>query len=98
MSYYSPKLLAVFTFFTAVVNSCSFPALGLISGKFQFLLITYAYNPNFVQERDELLAYWIALCVVIGAFVGLERVLIGICGENLTFNVRLELIRGIMYK
>lgn len=98
MSYYAPKLLAIFTFFTAVVNSCSFPALGLITGKFQFILITYDINPNFIAERNEWLIYWCILCCVIGVFNGTERILIGICGENLTYSVRLELIRGIMYK
>jgi hypothetical protein len=34
MSYYAPKILAVFTFFTAIVNSFSFPILGLITSKF----------------------------------------------------------------
>ena len=30
MSYYTPKMLSVFTFFTALANSASFPVLGLI--------------------------------------------------------------------
>lgn len=34
MSYYTPVLLSVFTFMTAIVNSCAFPGLGLITGKF----------------------------------------------------------------
>jgi ABC-type bacteriocin/lantibiotic exporter with double-glycine peptidase domain len=32
-------LLAVFTFFTAIVNSASFPVLGLVTAKFQFILL-----------------------------------------------------------
>lgn len=98
MSYYSPKLLAAFTFFTAIVNAASFPLLGLIMGKFQFILITARYDPDFIEKRNEWLIYWVILCVVIGLFNGTERTLMGICGENLTYSVRLDLIRGIMYK
>lgn len=61
-------------------------------------MITYQYNPDFIEERNRWLIYWVLLCVVIGLFNGTERILIGICGENLTFKVRLELVRGIMYK
>jgi ATP-binding cassette subfamily B (MDR/TAP) protein 1 len=57
-----------------------------------------AYDPNFVKERNEWLIYWVILCCIIGIFNGLERTLIGVCGENLTYSVRLELIRSIMYK
>ena len=98
MSYYAPKILAVFTFFTAVVNSFSFPILGLITSKFQFIMFTQPFNPDFVKQRNEWLIYWCILCAVIGTFNAIERILIGVCGENLTFNVRGQLIRGIMYK
>jgi hypothetical protein len=42
--------------------------------------------------------YWVLTCFAIAIVNGLERSLIGMAGENLTFNVRKELIRGMMYK
>ncbi len=61
-------------------------------------MFTQPFNPDFVKQRNEWLIYWCILCAVIGTFNAIERILIGVCGENLTFNVRGQLIRGIMYK
>jgi ABC-type multidrug transport system fused ATPase/permease subunit len=36
--------------------------------------------------------------VVLGLFNGLEKILFGTTGENLTSNVRKDLIRGVIYK
>lgn len=98
MSYYSPKALSVLAFFTALVNSCSFPVLGLIIAQFQYILFKAAYDPNFIYDRDHWIGYWIVASVIIGAFNAMERISIGVAGENLTFNVRCELVRGILYK
>ncbi len=35
---------------------------------------------------------------LIGIFNAIERISIGVAGENLTFNVRCELVREILYK
>jgi ABC-type bacteriocin/lantibiotic exporter with double-glycine peptidase domain len=48
--------------------------------------------------RDNWIVYWILVILGISFFNGLERIMIGICGENLTFNVRKDLVRGILYK
>ena len=47
--------------------------------------------------RDHILAYSI-YCVMNGILKGVESLLIGIAGENLTAKVRMELMKGILYK
>jgi len=50
MSYYKPKYLSVVTFFAAMVNSLSFPVLGLVSAKVLiYSYKTYRINPNFTK-------------------------------------------------
>ena len=51
-----------------------------------------------MTDRNTWIIYWICCFVGLSIFNFFERALIGIVGENLTFNVRKELIRGIMYK
>lgn len=98
MKCYTPKWMVAASFLTAIVNSLSFPLLGLVVAKFQFILMKAAYDPDFVAERDLWIVLWISLCVLIGCFNGTERSMIGICGENLTFNVRKQTVRGIIFK
>ena len=98
MSYYSPKVLAVLSFLTAIINAAAFPGLGLMSAKFQYIMFKAGYDPNYVFDRDHWIVYWILVVIGMSFFSGLERILIGICGENLTYNVRTELVRGILYK
>jgi len=38
------------------------------------------------------------LILLLCAFNSTERICLGVTGENLTFNVRKELVRGILYK
>lgn len=42
--------------------------------------------------------YWLLLCIAIGLMSGTERSLFGVMGESLTFRVRKELIRGVIFK
>lgn len=44
------------------------------------------------------LGIWFGIVVTIGIFNATERSMIGMCGENLTFNVRKQTVRGIMFK
>lgn len=98
LSYYNPKMFAVLTFLTAVINSGNFPILGLVVSKFQFILFKADYDPNFVEDRNNWLVYWVLIICVIGVFSAAERMMLGVAGENLTNSVRKDLLRGIIYK
>lgn len=98
LSYYNPKMFAVLTFLTAVVNSANFPVLGLVVSKFQFIMFKADYDPNFVEDRNNWLVYWVLIICVIGVFSAAERMMLGVAGENLTNSVRKDLLRGIIYK
>lgn len=99
MSYYNPKWMAVLTFIFGILNSLSFPILGLIQAKFQYILFEAYYGaPDFAKQRNEWIIYWACGTILIAIINALERSLIGVMGENLTFKVRKELMRGILYK
>jgi len=42
--------------------------------------------------------YWFFICLGIGIVAGVEKILFGVMGEKLTYEVRKELLRGIIYK
>jgi len=84
--------------FAAGVQAMGFPSLGFIVAKVQIVLIGSEYNPDWIDEKNDLFWKWFILCVGLGTIAGTEKTLFGITGENLTFNVRTELIRGIIYK
>ena len=44
------------------------------------------------------MTYFLILCLLIGLIAGTEKILFGITGENLTYNVRRDLMRGILFK
>lgn len=98
MSYYHPKIFGVLMVITAMINAASFPCLGLLIAKIQIILISYEYNPNWIEERDELLWYFLGLCLIIGFISGVEKAMFAVTGENLTYNVRRDLMRGILFK
>ena len=55
-------------------------------------------NPDEVDERNHWAGYWLIIVFGLGLVCGIERSLFGVMGETLTFNVRKDLIRGVMYK
>ena len=55
-------------------------------------------NQNYVADRDSLSWKWLVLCFVMGFIYAAEKILFGISGENLTAYVRLDLMKGIIYK
>ena len=93
-SYYSPKAFAFFMLFTAMIMSASFPILGYITSETQFVLIAYKTNPNYVEDRNRILAIFVVLCFVMGGVSGLEKAMFGVTGENLTCSVRKDLFRS----
>lgn len=98
LTYYHPKIFAVLMCITAAINALAFPALGFIVAKVQMVLIQSPYDPDWQSKRDELCIYWLFLCMLLGSFAGLEKAMFAITGENLTYNVRRDLMRGILYK
>mmetsp|Transcript_9302 Transcript_9302/g.12649 ORF Transcript_9302/g.12649 Transcript_9302/m.12649 type:complete len:331 (+) Transcript_9302:868-1860(+) len=83
---------------TAGVNAVGFPSLGFIVAKVQMVLIGSSYNPEWIEERNDLLIIWVFLCIGLGSLAGSNKAMFGVTGENLTFNVRRDLIRGILFK
>ena len=98
MKYYNPKILVAVMVFTSIVNAFSFPILGAVSSKFQFIITTAPFDPNYKQNRDNWIGYWLAVILGIGIFSSIERATIGVAGENLILNVRKELINAILHK
>ena len=84
--------------FTASINSMTFPAMGYISSKVQMILQGNKYNSDWQEERSFYLWLYLGLCLVTGIASGAEKALFTITGENLTYNVRRDLIRGILFK
>ena len=82
----------------ASVQALSFPTLGYFVGRIQMALVSHYYNPEWKEELDTLLFYLLGLCFSLGCIGGIEKFLFGSTGENLTYNVRRELMRGIMFK
>lgn len=83
---------------TAGINALAFPTLGFIVAKIQIVYIGSPYNEDWIEERNTLLYYFIVICFVLGGISGSEKAMFGITGENLTFNVRRDLLRGILFK
>ena len=84
--------------FTSAIISLSFPTLGFVIGKVQMTLVTSDTNPNWIEEKNEILLYFLFLCIGIGLMTAIEKSMFGVTGENLTYNVRRDLIRGIIFK
>lgn len=67
-------------------------------------VLIYSFNTanpkyeTFEYDRNHWIVYWILVALGIAIFNGIERMSIGVLGENLTFGVRKDLIRGILYK
>lgn len=95
-TYYQPKIFAFIMLITSGLNALSFPALGFCVARIQLILIEQA--PDWKDKRDEYCLYFLILCLAIGLISGIEKTMFAITGENLTFNVRLDLMRGILFK
>jgi len=61
-------------------------------------MIQMIYVPTFTSDRDKWVVYWFLVCLGIGVVCGIEKILFGVMGEKLTFEVRKELMRGVIFK
>lgn len=62
------------------------------------MLFSHDTDPDFAWKRDYAAYGWLALCIFIGVITGTEKMLFGLTGEGLTTNVRIDLVKGIIYK
>lgn len=97
MSYYSPKWMAALGILVSVITSFSFPVYGMIYAKLLFVFMT-PFLSNYAEERDYWCGLFLALVVGIGIFSFLQKYLFTYVGENLTYDVRVDLFKGIVYK
>ena len=97
MSFYSPKWLAYLGFVSSVVNAFSFPIYGLIYAKLLFIMMA-PHSPNFKPDREFWCGMFLLEVFLLGVFSFLQKYIFMYIGENLTFDVRKELYRGIIYK
>jgi ABC-type multidrug transport system fused ATPase/permease subunit len=103
--YFEPKAIGVMMPLIAGIASLSWPVLGMIISKVQFIIIEIAYAlkvPKVLSEakhsRDKWFLCFVFLCIAIGIVIYIEKLVYGISGENLTARVRKLLFRGIIFK
>ena len=97
MSHYYPSWMAVLGVFVSIVNSFSFPVYGLIYAKLLFIMMQ-PQSPNYHHDRDLWCGMFLILVVMIGVCSFLQKYLFMYVGENLTFDIRNQLYKGIIYK
>jgi ATP-binding cassette subfamily B (MDR/TAP) protein 1 len=98
MSYYNPRWMGYSAFIIAGVNAFAFPLFGFIFSKLMFILMGSGYTKTFAQDRDFWCGMFLIECIMIGLFSFLQKWVFSIVGENLTFDVRFDLFKGIIYK
>ena len=83
----------------ALIGSLSFPVLGLMLSGSQFVIIELSHDNDEMQEfRNGWFLAFLIFCFVVSIYFGLETLVFGISGENLTANVRKLLFKGIIFK
>ena len=97
-TYYQPKLFAFLMVITAGINALSFPILGYHLASLQIVLVKSDDDPNWIEERDQLLLQFFCLILIMGGLGMAEKMMFCVTGENLTYNVRCDLMRGIIFK
>jgi len=97
MSHYSPLWMALVGILVSIVNAFSFPVYGMIYAKLLFVFMT-PFLPTFGEERDYWCGLFLLLVFCIGIVSFLQKYVFMYVGENLTFDVRFALYKGIIYK
>ena len=99
MSYYRPKWLTYIGAFCSIIASFSWPLYGFIYCKMLFVMMSreipgYDYESN----RNFWMGLFLLLVVMIGVFTVITKYIYVHAGENLTFDIRNLLYKGIIYK
>ena len=97
MSYYSPKWVAALAIFCSCVNSVASPLFGFILSKLLFVMMM-PESPKFEDDRNFWCGMFLVLAFVIGIFSFFQKYLFTYVGERLTYDVRMLLMKGIIYK
>ena len=97
MGYYSPKSIAVLAVLISIINSAASPIFGFLFAKILFVMMQ-PYKSTFEHDRDFWCGMFLMLALLIGILGFLQKYLYLYVGENLTYTVRMELFKGIVYK
>jgi len=97
--YYKPKCIMFGMMCASIINSFSWPLMGWLNTNIMFSLMEMTYDVE--AGRQDLYFYlWIFgfFCIGVGLLTSMTSCMYGVGGENLTCEVRNELIKGIIYK
>ena len=97
MSYYRPISLTIIGCIISIVISFGWPIYGLIYSKLLFVMMT-SFLPTFVSDRNFWQGMFLLLVILLGITNFIQKYVFLIAGENLTFDVRNLLYKGIMFK
>lgn len=98
MSYYEPKFMIFVMLFVSALCSLNFPVLGLVMAKFMFAMMDDPQGDAYLKNRNFWAAIWVIDVVFIGIVTFAQKYVFGKTGDRLTYNMRRELFRGILYK
>jgi len=97
MSYYRPLSLTIIGCFISIAISFAWPVYGLIYSKLLFIMMTSSL-PTFVSDRNFWQGMFLLFVILIGITNYIQKYVFLVAGENLTFDVRNLLYRGIIFK
>jgi ATP-binding cassette, subfamily B (MDR/TAP), member 1 len=97
MSYYRPISLTIIGCIISIVISFGWPIYGLIYSKLLFVMMK-SFLPTFVSDRNFWQGMFLLLVILLGITNFIQKYVFLIAGENLTFDVRNLLYKGIMFK
>jgi len=98
MRYYHPKSFAFLSLIVCMGSSMAFPLFGWIFSELLFVIMMGADDPDFDQERNKWISYFLYLALSMGFFAFAQKILFFITGENLTFDIRMKLFGSLVHK
>jgi ABC-type multidrug transport system fused ATPase/permease subunit len=100
MSFYRPRSVTVVGIIVSLICALGWPAYGLIYSKLLFIMMQFS-DPRYLSFSDDR-AFWsgmfLLLVLCLGIFFFIQKYLFFYAGENLTFDIRNLLYKGIIYK
>jgi ABC-type multidrug transport system fused ATPase/permease subunit len=89
--------MAFVSMIVSIINAFVYPLYGMIYAKLLFVFMI-PQLPTFEEDRNYWCGLFLLLIFCIGIFGFLQKYLFMYVGENLTFTVRNDLYKGIIYK
>ena len=100
MSFYRPMSLTFVGIIVSLICALGWPIYGLVYTKLLFIMMQFQ-NPAYLTFPEDR-AFWsgmfLLLVLGLGVFFFIQKYIFFYCGENLTFDIRNLLYRGIIYK